>query len=181
MHQLAAAASWPMVWRHASAWQLNRQGYSASLRLLDEGHVLLVFPEGYPAIDPRPSRRSADERSCPSTLAALCLPNAQPERCRWFPSDWCTPGAMGSAGGSGSASDRRCGMLAGDGNGRPRWLGSSRACASYRRRPSECGRGPGSPFPPATRLAIASAAASALGPTYIPSTDSRSAASRLKA
>ncbi|MBV9579443.1 MAG: 1-acyl-sn-glycerol-3-phosphate acyltransferase [Chloroflexi bacterium] len=73
MHQLAAAARWPMVWRHASAWQLNRQGYSASLRLLDEGHVLLVFPEGYPAIDPRPSRRSADEAFLPFDISCLVL------------------------------------------------------------------------------------------------------------
>jgi 1-acyl-sn-glycerol-3-phosphate acyltransferase len=44
MRWLAAAARWPVVWRRGAAWRFNREGYQASLELLEEGRVLLVFP-----------------------------------------------------------------------------------------------------------------------------------------
>lgn len=58
MRGLVAAARWPGVWRRGPAWRLNRAGYAGSLSLLREGRVLLVFPEGYPTIDPAGSRRT---------------------------------------------------------------------------------------------------------------------------
>jgi putative membrane protein len=52
MRRLAAAARWPIVWRPGAAWRFNREGYRLSIDLLREGRLLLVFPEGYPTIDP---------------------------------------------------------------------------------------------------------------------------------
>lgn len=73
MRRLAAAARWPMVWRGGAAWRPNRDGYGASLRLLEEGRVLLVFPEGYPIIDPRPSPRSEADAFLPFDPGCLVL------------------------------------------------------------------------------------------------------------
>jgi putative membrane protein len=56
MRWLAAVARWPGVWRSGPRWRLNRDGYRLSLRLLREGRLLLVFPEGRPAIDPAGNR-----------------------------------------------------------------------------------------------------------------------------
>lgn len=58
MRWLAAAARWPAVWRSGPRWRFNRAGYRQSLRLLREGRLLLVFPEGYPTIDPEGSREA---------------------------------------------------------------------------------------------------------------------------
>jgi 1-acyl-sn-glycerol-3-phosphate acyltransferase len=52
MRWLAGAARWPGVWRSGPGWRLNRDGYRQSLQVLREGGLLLVFPEGYPTIDP---------------------------------------------------------------------------------------------------------------------------------
>jgi putative membrane protein len=60
VRRLAAAARWPVVWRRGSAWRVNREGYRASLRSLEQGRLLLIFPEGYPTIDPRWSSRRRD-------------------------------------------------------------------------------------------------------------------------
>src|SRR5690348_8429903 len=61
MRWLAAAARWPGVWRSGPGWRLNRQGYRQSLQLLRDGGLLLVFPEGYPTIDPEgPRERDPD-------------------------------------------------------------------------------------------------------------------------
>jgi 1-acyl-sn-glycerol-3-phosphate acyltransferase len=57
MRWLAAAARWPGVWRAGRGWRFNRAGYRLSLELLREGGLLLVFPEGYPAIDPQRGSR----------------------------------------------------------------------------------------------------------------------------
>jgi 1-acyl-sn-glycerol-3-phosphate acyltransferase len=73
MRQLAASARWPMVWRRGGGWRLNRAGYSASLELLEEGRILLVFPEGYPTIDPRPSPRSEVDAFLPFDGGCLVL------------------------------------------------------------------------------------------------------------
>ncbi|MBV9578907.1 MAG: 1-acyl-sn-glycerol-3-phosphate acyltransferase, partial [Chloroflexi bacterium] len=51
MLKLTQAARWPAVWR--SPTRLNRSGYQLSLELLRRGRLLLIFPEGYPAIEPR--------------------------------------------------------------------------------------------------------------------------------
>jgi putative membrane protein len=79
MRRLAAAARWPMVWRHGPAWRVNREGYKASLELLEEGRVLLVFPEGYPVVDPRPSSRSEVHAFLPFDPGFLVL--AERARC----------------------------------------------------------------------------------------------------
>jgi 1-acyl-sn-glycerol-3-phosphate acyltransferase len=79
MRRLAAAARWPMVWRRGSAWRLNRDGYNASLELLEDSRVLLVFPEGCPIIDPRPSSRSEVDALLPFDPGVLVL--AERARC----------------------------------------------------------------------------------------------------
>jgi 1-acyl-sn-glycerol-3-phosphate acyltransferase len=58
---LAEAARWPAIWRSGARWRLNRDGYRESLRLLAEGRLLLVFPQGYPVIDPAGSRAPAGQ------------------------------------------------------------------------------------------------------------------------
>jgi 1-acyl-sn-glycerol-3-phosphate acyltransferase len=73
MRWLAAAARWPGVWRPGPAWRLNRSGYRLSLRLLREGRVLLVFPEGYPAIDPEGSHLADPEGFLPFDAGFLVL------------------------------------------------------------------------------------------------------------
>lgn len=57
MRWLVVAARWPGVWRLGHASRINRDGYRLSLSLLREGRLLLVFPEGYPTIDPQGSRK----------------------------------------------------------------------------------------------------------------------------
>jgi putative membrane protein len=79
MRRLAGAARWPMVWRRGAAWRLNRAGYNASLKLLEEGRILLVFPEAYPIIDPRPSNRSEVDTFLPFDPGFLVL--AERARC----------------------------------------------------------------------------------------------------
>ena len=54
-------------------WRLNRDGYRLSLRLLREGRLLLVFPEGYPAIDPEGSRKADPEGFLPFDAGFLVL------------------------------------------------------------------------------------------------------------
>ena len=58
MRWLAAAARWPGVWRSGPGWRFNRDGYRQSLQVLREGRLLLVFPEGYPRIDPEGAREA---------------------------------------------------------------------------------------------------------------------------
>jgi len=73
MRWLTRAARWPGVWRSGPAWRLNREGYRQSLRLLSEGRLLLVFPEGYPSIDPAGSRKSDAEAFLPFDTGFLGL------------------------------------------------------------------------------------------------------------
>ena len=77
MRWLAAAARWPAVWRPGSEWRLNRAGYVASLELLRQGRLLLVFPEGYPTIDPLGPTRSHVDAFLPFDPGFLVLT----ERC----------------------------------------------------------------------------------------------------
>lgn len=79
METLCALAGWPVMLRaerlHASATgQAYRPAESASylrrslrraLELLQGGELLVVFPEGYPLIDPRPSPRAPGEELLP--------------------------------------------------------------------------------------------------------------------
>ena len=73
MRALAAAARWPMVWRRGSAWRFNRDGYRASIELLEEGRLLLIFPEGYPNVDPLGSMKPDSEAFLPFTAGFLAL------------------------------------------------------------------------------------------------------------
>lgn len=60
MERACKAAEWPMIYRRDSAIPRDdrettralRRAMEDSLTLLRKGHVLLVFPEGYPNIDP---------------------------------------------------------------------------------------------------------------------------------
>jgi putative membrane protein len=73
MRWLAAVARWPGVWRSGPCWRLNRNGYRQSLKLLREGRLLLVFPEGYPAIDPEGSHKTDPEGFLPFDAGFLVL------------------------------------------------------------------------------------------------------------
>lgn len=60
MHRLCDAAGWPIVYRRAenspiddlTARRALQRAYRESIDILGRGHSLLVFPEGYPNIDP---------------------------------------------------------------------------------------------------------------------------------
>lgn len=60
MERLCAAASWPVVMRrhheasfgNPEASRALRHAIGDSLKILNAGNVLLIFPEGYPNIDP---------------------------------------------------------------------------------------------------------------------------------
>lgn len=60
MHKLCDAAGWPIVYRRGQGSPIDditarralRRAYRESIDLLRRGHNLLVFPEGYPNIDP---------------------------------------------------------------------------------------------------------------------------------
>jgi 1-acyl-sn-glycerol-3-phosphate acyltransferase len=73
MRWLAAVARWPGVWRSGPRWRLNRDGYRLSLRLLREGRLLLVFPEGHPAIDPEGNRKNDPDGFLPFDAGFLVL------------------------------------------------------------------------------------------------------------
>jgi 1-acyl-sn-glycerol-3-phosphate acyltransferase len=73
MRRLAGAARWPMVWRRGSGWRFNRDGYRLSLALLGEGRLLLIFPEGYPTIDPRRTTKIASDAILPFDPGCIVL------------------------------------------------------------------------------------------------------------
>jgi 1-acyl-sn-glycerol-3-phosphate acyltransferase len=60
MHGLCRAAEWPIIYRRREGSQIDdltaqralRQAWRQSIELLGQGHSLIVFPEGYPTIDP---------------------------------------------------------------------------------------------------------------------------------
>jgi 1-acyl-sn-glycerol-3-phosphate acyltransferase len=84
MTALCRAAGWPVVLRrdgatpvdNADARRALRQATADSLALLGAGHALLVFPEGYPNIDPGYTPKRGDDDVLPflpgfARLAAL--------------------------------------------------------------------------------------------------------------
>jgi putative membrane protein len=68
MEYACRAASWPVVFRRdgealvsgASATAALRTALSSSLSILERGRILLVFPEGYPTIDPGYTPKTSD-------------------------------------------------------------------------------------------------------------------------
>lgn len=60
MHRLCEAAGWPIIYRRGEGSPIDdltarralRRAYRESIELLRQGHSLIVFPEGYPNIDP---------------------------------------------------------------------------------------------------------------------------------
>jgi hypothetical protein len=54
-------------------WRLNRTGHRLCLSLLREGRPLLVFPEGYPAVDPKGSHKTDPEGFLPFDAGFLVL------------------------------------------------------------------------------------------------------------
>ncbi len=73
MRWLANAARWPGVWRSGPGWRLNREGYQQSLQVLRQGGLLLVFPEGYPTIDPAGMRQKDADAFGPFDAGFLVL------------------------------------------------------------------------------------------------------------
>jgi len=73
MRRLANAARWPGVWRSGPGWRLNREGYHQSLQVLRQGGLLLVFPEGYPTIDPAGMRQKDADGFGPFDAGFLVL------------------------------------------------------------------------------------------------------------
>ncbi len=79
MRWLAAAARWPAVWRRGSNWRINREGYRKSLDLLNEGEVLLVFPEGHPNVDPLGTPKQTPDEFLPFDPGFLVLAERAPD------------------------------------------------------------------------------------------------------
>jgi 1-acyl-sn-glycerol-3-phosphate acyltransferase len=73
MHRLCRAADWPIVYRRdgespiddLTARRALRKAYRESIDLLRRGHSLLVFPEGYPGIDPGFTPKTMPEQFLP--------------------------------------------------------------------------------------------------------------------
>jgi putative membrane protein len=73
MVRLCAAAGWPIVVRHGSTASLApgertgqlRAALADSLDVLSRGDVLVIFPEGYPTIDPGHTPKTHDDEVLP--------------------------------------------------------------------------------------------------------------------
>jgi 1-acyl-sn-glycerol-3-phosphate acyltransferase len=73
MHRLCNAAGWPIVYRRTNSSPIDeltarralRTAYRESISLLQRGHSLLVFPEGYPNIDPGYTLKTEPEQFLP--------------------------------------------------------------------------------------------------------------------
>lgn len=73
MTRLCAAADWPVVLRRDGSMPVDRvqaqrelrRALADSLAVLEQGHVLLVFPEGYPNIDPGYTPKPDEEAYLP--------------------------------------------------------------------------------------------------------------------
>jgi putative membrane protein len=71
MQAACRAAGWPVIYRTASEvdrarWlPALREAMRQSIQILRDGKVLLVFPEGYPTIDPHPTPKTRDEEIRP--------------------------------------------------------------------------------------------------------------------
>jgi 1-acyl-sn-glycerol-3-phosphate acyltransferase len=74
MQAACRAAGWPVVYRDTSEVQRAtwlpalRAAQRASLAILRDGQVLLIFPEGYPTIDPHGSPKSGNDDFLPFHL-----------------------------------------------------------------------------------------------------------------
>jgi putative membrane protein len=73
MERACGAASWPVVFRRdgtgpvsdAEARAALRMALSDSLSILERGRILLVFPEGYPTIDPGYTPKTSETEFLP--------------------------------------------------------------------------------------------------------------------
>ncbi|MGD9858369.1 MAG: lysophospholipid acyltransferase family protein, partial [Planctomycetaceae bacterium] len=72
MRRACEAARWPIVTRPEKGADIDRERFAESRRayadimaLLRDDRIVLIFPEGYPAIDPHPSPRPAGEAMLP--------------------------------------------------------------------------------------------------------------------
>ena len=71
MQAACRAAGWPVVYRNTSEtdrarWlPALRQAMRQSIQILRDGKLLLVFPEGYPTIDPHPTPKTHDDEILP--------------------------------------------------------------------------------------------------------------------
>jgi putative membrane protein len=71
MQAACRAAGWPVVYRNMS--ETNRARWLPALReamrqshqILQDGKLLLVFPEGYPTVDPHPTPKTRDDEILP--------------------------------------------------------------------------------------------------------------------
>lgn len=81
MQAACRSAGWPVVFRNTDSvdraiWLPKlRTALGESREILREGNVLLVFPEGYPTIDPHGSMKSGDDAFLPfnSGFARIAL------------------------------------------------------------------------------------------------------------
>jgi 1-acyl-sn-glycerol-3-phosphate acyltransferase len=80
MNALTRAAQWPAVRRGAPWATANRAAYRLSLDLLRAGRVVLMFPEGYPVVDPLGSRRRLETDFLPFDSGFLRLAERVGER-----------------------------------------------------------------------------------------------------
>ena len=71
MQAACRAAGWPVVYRNTSEtdrarWlPALREAMRQSIQILRDGKLLLVFPEGYPTIDPHPTPKIRDDEILP--------------------------------------------------------------------------------------------------------------------
>ena len=71
MQAACRAAGWPVVYRNTSEtdrarWlPALREAMRQSIQILRDGKLLLVFPEGYPTIDPHPTPKTRDDEILP--------------------------------------------------------------------------------------------------------------------
>ncbi len=71
MQAACRSAGWPVVFRNTtevdrSIWlPMLRTALSESQEILEKGRVLLVFPEGYPTIDPHGSPKTGEDEFLP--------------------------------------------------------------------------------------------------------------------
>jgi putative membrane protein len=71
MQAACRAAGWPVVYRNPSETDRRhwlpalREALRESIQILRDGKLLLVFPEGYPTIDPHPTPKTRNDEILP--------------------------------------------------------------------------------------------------------------------
>lgn len=88
MDRLCRAARWPVVLRRdgetpvddREAARALRQAMRDAIQLLHEGRVLLVFPEGYPTVDPGYTPKRHDDDFLPFQPGVISLARAAARR-----------------------------------------------------------------------------------------------------